>query len=114
MINSSLIEKNKQKLGAEKAHLESLLARVEDKSGQPKYPDFGNAEEDNAAEIAVYETNIAEEHDLEPKLNRVIAALQRVENGSYGICKIGGEEISEARLGAVPEAENCVAHDKAE
>ncbi|OGE77978.1 MAG: hypothetical protein A2751_01825 [Candidatus Doudnabacteria bacterium RIFCSPHIGHO2_01_FULL_46_14] len=108
------MEKNKKLLEQERTRLQSLLARVEDKDGQPKYPDFGNSEEDNAAEVAAYETNIAEEHDLEPKLNRVIAALQRIDNGSYGLCKVGGEEIPEARLAAVPEAENCVAHDKAE
>jgi len=113
-MNHTLIEKNKKLLEQERTRLQSLLARVEDKDGQPKYPDFGNSEEDNAAEVAAYETNIAEEHDLEPKLNRVIAALQRIDNGSYGLCKVGGEEIPEARLAAVPEAENCVAHDKAE
>ena len=107
MTNATIIEQNKQKLLAEKANLESLLARVEDKDGQPKYPDYGNS-----AEVMQYETNIAEEHDLEPKLERVIAALQRIDNGSYGLCKIGGEEIPEARLVAVPEAENCIAHDK--
>ena len=112
MTNATIIEQNKQKLLAEKANLESLLARVEDKDGQPKYPDYGNSEEDNDAEVMQYETNIAEEHDLEPKLERVIAALQRIDNGSYGLCKIGGEEIPEARLVAVPEAENCIAHDK--
>ncbi len=110
-MNTTIIEQNKQKLRAEKQRLENLLSRVEDKDGQPKYPDFGNSEEDNAAEVAVYETNIAEEHDLEPKLERVIAALQRIDDGSYGLCKIGGEEIPEARLQTVPEAENCVAHD---
>lgn len=111
-MNPEFVEKNKQKLFAEKARLESLLARVEDKDGQPKYPDFGNAEEDNAAEVAAYETNIAEDYDLETKLKRVEAALQSITAGSYGICKIGGEEILEARLEAVPEAENCVQHEK--
>ena len=112
-MKTETIEQNKQKLLAEKAHLENLLSRVEDKDGQPKYPDFGNSEEDNATEVAEFETNIAEEHDLEPKLERVVAALERIDNGNYGLCKIGGEEIPEARLAAVPEAENCVAHDKA-
>jgi RNA polymerase-binding protein DksA len=40
---------------------------------------------------------------------RVIqAALNRIEEGSYGICDSCGEEIGEARLAAVPEATRCV------
>lgn len=97
--------------------MEKLLSRVANKDGthgefQAKYPDFGSAEEDNAAEVAAYEANIAEEYDLEAKLRRVVAALARIAAGSYGICQSGGEEISTARLAAVPEAENCVQHEK--
>jgi DnaK suppressor protein len=36
------------------------------------------------------------------------AALDRIENGSYGICKACGEGIGEARLEAIPEATRCV------
>ena len=116
MANTTLIEKNKEKLLAEKERLEKLLSREasQDKAHgdfHAKYPDFGSTDEDNAAEVAEYETNLAEEHDLEGKLNRVTAALVKIENGSYGICAVGGEEIPAARLEAVPEAENCVQHD---
>lgn len=112
MADKALIEKNKPRLEQEKTRLEKLLSRVEDKSGAAKYPDFGSAEEDNAAEVTAYEANIAEEYDLEQKLSLVIAALKRIETGGYGICQIGGEEIPVARLEAVPEAANCVQHGK--
>ena len=40
---------------------------------------------------------------------RVIqAALERIEDGSYGICGNCGENIAEGRLSAVPEATRCV------
>jgi RNA polymerase-binding transcription factor DksA len=35
------------------------------------------------------------------------AALSRVADGSYGICVNCGEQISEARLEAVPHAARC-------
>jgi len=35
-------------------------------------------------------------------------ALQRIENGEYGICEIGGEPIPPARLEAIPWARCCV------
>ena len=39
---------------------------------------------------------------------RVIqAALERIEDGSYGLCGNCGESIAEGRLSAVPEATRC-------
>ena len=111
MIDNTFIQKNKILLEQEKAHLEKLLSRVEDKSGAPKYPDFGSTEDDNAAEVAAYEANIAEDYDLELKLKFVTNALGRIATGRYGICEIGGEEIPTARLEAVPEAANCFTHE---
>jgi DnaK suppressor protein len=40
-------------------------------------------------------------------LNKVDAALRRLEEGSYGDCFECGEEISEARLRALPFAVRC-------
>ena len=36
------------------------------------------------------------------------AALNRIEDGSYGICESCGKDVGEARLAAVPEATRCV------
>lgn len=110
-MNKELIAKNKAALEQEQKRLENLLSKVEDDSGSPKYPDLGSTEDDNATEVALFETNIAEEHDLEPKLEKVKAALQRITDGTYGICETGGEEIPQARLEAAPEAANCVEHE---
>ena len=41
-------------------------------------------------------------------LNKIDAALRRLEEGSYGDCFECGEEISEARLRALPFAVRCV------
>ena len=38
----------------------------------------------------------------------VTAALERIDDGSYGICESCGEEIAEGRLQAIPEATRCV------
>lgn len=40
---------------------------------------------------------------------RVIqAALERIEDGSYGACDTCGEDIGQARLRAIPEATRCL------
>lgn len=38
----------------------------------------------------------------EKYLKQIDAALERVENGSYGICRVTGKEIGKERLEAVP------------
>jgi len=40
---------------------------------------------------------------------RVIqAAIERIDDGTYGLCDRCGEDIGEARLQAIPEATRCV------
>lgn len=43
------------------------------------------------------------------ELKQVLAALQRVQDGSYGECQDCGEMIDERRLTAMPAAPYCVA-----
>ncbi len=44
----------------------------------------------------------------EKYLQQIDAALERIENGTYGICRVCGKEIEEARLRAVPTTTICV------
>lgn len=47
--------------------------------------------------------------DRERKLiAKIKEALERIENGTYGICELCGEEISEARLKARPVTTLCI------
>jgi DnaK suppressor protein len=47
---------------------------------------------------------------IDAKLLRAIeAAIERVENGSYGVCSICEEEIGLVRLNAVPWTSVCIA-----
>lgn len=40
---------------------------------------------------------------------RVIqSALERISDGSYGVCENCGQDVSEGRLKAIPEATRCV------
>jgi len=36
-----------------------------------------------------------------------LTALDRMAHGAYGVCTVCGEQISAARLAAVPHASNC-------
>jgi RNA polymerase-binding transcription factor DksA len=118
MIDQKLIAANKDRLLKEQTRLQVLLSRIA-KPGkaagefQAKYPNFGDQEDENASEVETYEENIAEERDLAQKLRAVSAALERIAQGTYGICRKGGEEMPLERLAAIPEAENCIEHESA-
>lgn len=115
-MNKALVEKNKQKLLEEKQRLERLLSKIaKPESENPgeyeaTFPNMGDDEDDNAQEVAGFAANLSEESSFEDRLHKVSAALARIEDGTYGLCEVGGEEIDEARLQAVPEATKCVKH----
>ena len=49
---------------------------------------------------------------LDAEAKDVAEAQKRLEEGTYGICIDGGEEIPAARLEAIPEALRCIEHQK--
>ncbi|MBI2355948.1 MAG: hypothetical protein HYV13_01930 [Candidatus Doudnabacteria bacterium] len=116
-MDKALIEENRKRLLAEQKRLRSILGfdAVVDGASEfpgefkPRFPEFGGKDDENANEMAAYETNLAVTSDLEGKLAKVEAALNRIEDGSYGKCK-HGDEIESERLIAVPEADTCIKH----
>lgn len=57
-----------------------------------------------------YKENDAILYDLEIRYNNVKLALKKIEEGTYGICEIGGEKIEEDRLDANPAARTDKKH----
>jgi len=115
-MDAKLIEENRKKLEAEKARLEKLLQHQGHKKGvssedyETDFPNIGDTPDENAQEVAQYETNLGKEKVLEERLHKVNAALERIKNGTYGKCAVGGEEIEEARLRVAPDVDTCVKH----
>jgi RNA polymerase-binding transcription factor DksA len=65
---------------------------------------------DTADQIEELVTNVPLEHDLASRMHDVDDALDKIKEGTYGICEVGGEEISFDRLVANPAARTCIAH----
>jgi DnaK suppressor protein len=114
MANKEFIEKIKAVLQEKKASLEKELSSFADESPEAKkdwqarYPQFqGSGLEDAADEVEEYESLLSIEHTLEKKLKDLNSALERIEQGKYGICEKCGAEISSQRLEVCPEASWC-------
>lgn len=108
----------KERLAAEKEKLEGELASLgrrnpSNPADWEAVPPAVSQEPDpnDAADLITgFEGNTAILKDLEIRYNDVLAALSRIEEGTYGVCEEGGEEIEEDRLNADPAARTCKAH----
>ena len=63
---------------------------------------------DMASEAAERERELALRSNLEDLLDRVEAALAKIDQNEYGVCERCGQKISKERLKAVPHATMCV------
>lgn len=68
---------------------------------------FGKREEEAAA-TAEFESLLAGENRILNQLAEVEHALQKFEQGTYGICERCGKAIDPARLEILPQAKLCV------
>ncbi|MFH1354511.1 MAG: TraR/DksA C4-type zinc finger protein [bacterium] len=100
--STGFINEMRTQLETEKIRLEQELSTI-----SSKFPEYGRNEEDNATEIADYQATSATENTLEVRLIGVTAALNRIEQGTYGITE-GGDLIPEARLRANPAATTVI------
>lgn len=102
----------------EKAKLEKELAKFsKKKSGSDDdfdttFPDYGDKEDENAAEVADYVVNLSLEENLEKSLRDTNQSLVRLERGEYGICKYCHKSIEEKRLLARLTSSSCMSCKK--
>jgi RNA polymerase-binding transcription factor DksA len=118
-MEKKLIDELKQKLEAIK---DSIIKELETFASQDpnlkhnwdtKYPNREDGDkEEEADEVQEYDNKLSVEYSLESKLKDVNSALEKITNGTYGICEKCGKEIEIDRLQAVPEAKVCMAHNK--
>lgn len=116
-MNDQLLQECKEKLLAEDKKIRTILGHQDKVDGKgefpgdykPEFPELGSEEGENASEVEQFANDLGVTTDLEAKLTKIKSALERIENGTYGKCT-QGDDIEEARLRAIPEADTCVAH----
>jgi len=87
----------------------SLLEQIQ-QIGVAEYESlgYGNHMADDATEAFEQAKDLALRQNLERLLEEVEDALERFEEGTYGICEDCGQEIDTARLKAIPYARLCL------
>ena len=119
-MDKKLLQELKQKLEKEKENLEETLKSFAKKDKKLKgdwdtpFPKFNGSEvgsallEKAADEVEEYNTLLPIEYSLEIKLKNVNLALEKIEQGKYGICEKCQKPISIERLKISPEARLCL------
>lgn len=69
---------------------------------------YDNHPADSATELFDREKNLALKGEQVYILRSIDRALENLENGTYGVCKICGKDISKKRLEFIPYTELCI------
>jgi RNA polymerase-binding transcription factor DksA len=107
-------EQARERIAGEQTRVEGLIAGLRE--------EFGSSESEDVSELSDYDQHPADmgtetferEKDLsildqlEAELSELQAALERIDNGTYGIDEVTGAPIDPARLEALPTARTNV------
>ncbi len=116
MTSSPLnMEKYRVELERMRASLQAELEALQHESANVYQQDgYGvkNHPAEDASELFLRQRNLAVANDLQDELADVEQALERIEQGTYGVCQVCGEPINPERLEARPAATFCIRHQR--
>jgi RNA polymerase-binding transcription factor DksA len=104
----------RQRLEAEKTRVTGLIRDLhteldgEAESDDAELSNYDQHPADSATDTFEREKDLGILDDLEAELAEIEAAIERIENGTYGIDEVTGRPIDPARLDAVPVARTNV------
>jgi RNA polymerase-binding transcription factor DksA len=111
-------EQARRRLESERQRVHGLISSLRDEVGNGGDPDselasYDQHPADQGSETFEREKDLSILEGLEAELAEIEAALQRIDDGTYGIDEVTGEPIDPARLDAVPTARTNVPSDEA-
>lgn len=104
---STTLEIKKIKQALEKQR-DDLLKRLEKKSAAEDSNTMNPDRSDLATRYSQEQRELLLSARAEQQLNEVLQALERIEEGTYGICEECGQAINPARLMTMPAVSVCV------
>ncbi len=99
----AIIEEMLKKAKDEYKHLRGIVMHNGSNDIEDTTPSFKTVEDDGAAQLSKEEASQQAERQYK-FIKNLEAALVRIENKTYGICRESGELIPKARLRLVPHA----------
>ncbi|TCV97664.1 TraR/DksA family transcriptional regulator [Luteibacter rhizovicinus] len=105
-LSASFVEAQRLRLIALRAQLMGTgdAAGAEERLLQDTAGGEAGESEDDAEKMAIQENDEAVFHQSVKRLDDVRRALEKIDEGTYGLSDDSGDPISKARLEAVPEA----------
>lgn len=100
------LDQVRARLLARRAELQQRRSRVGQDLSRQLEP-LSRDSDDRAIQLENDESLQAIGQAAASELEDIDVALDRISRGLYGICKICGDDISAARLAAVPQASMC-------
>jgi RNA polymerase-binding protein DksA len=95
---------------AERTRLEEEREQIRSRAGSVDgaLPEEGEGGDDDTADLASAmmdkEMDLSVEDEIEDMLAAIDHALQKIEDGTYGICDMSGQQIPKSRLELIPWA----------
>ena len=109
--DQKFFKKMEEKLIAEKKRVDDDLADFTiktDKVRKTIFPTYGDKSGENAAEVASFDNAVSVKNILESTSRDVKAALKRIKEKTYGVCKYCGKNITKQRLEIRPTSSACI------
>lgn len=99
------------------AERDTLRAEIGEITATPRDPmasvSFGKRIGEGTSQAVERITQVDAAKHLDAKLRDVERALGKLDDGTYGVCDVGGEPIGQERLEAIPWAVRCIDHARA-
>jgi DnaK suppressor protein len=106
-LDKEFVEKQRERLEELRAELTRMVEGLEEDQ-QDRAEWAGDMTENDSGDMSqslfTREMDATVEQTMEKRLESVDRALQKIEEGTYGICDDTGEPIPRGRLEAMPEA----------
>ncbi len=113
-LSDEQIEYFQSLLLTERARLEEEREQIRNRAGavDGALPEEGEGGDEDTADLASAmmdkEMDLSVEDEIEDLLAAVDHAMQKIDDGTYGVCDMAGEPIPPSRLELIPWAALCV------
>ena len=109
-LKKQLIEQKEELTATKLDHDNDVTSRASLRDATDELSTIDNHPADLATELYEREKDFALKVQSEDSLKQINAALEKIENGTYGICITCQESIPYDRLRAIPFTAYCIAH----